>query len=148
MARRVVTITLLLALWGRAEAGGGPETTLLVINRGSPVSKAIANAYARRRGIPATHRLYLDAIPHIRVISLDEFRNRILEPIRAFLKERGLGDAIDLIVYSADFPYGVDFKTMEGAGGNLAVASLTGITYLAGRLEHGPRALAAGHANN
>ena len=147
MARRILTVTLLLALLGRADAGGGPETTLLVVNRNSPVSRRIANAYTRRRGIPASHRLYLDGIPHIRIISLDEFKKRILGPIRAFLKERGLSDQIDLIAYSADFPYGVDFKTMEGVGGKHAVASLTGITYLADRLERGPRALAATNAN-
>ncbi|MFM8978995.1 MAG: hypothetical protein ACKOSS_00800, partial [Planctomycetia bacterium] len=63
---RVATCLLLaglLACATAAEAGGGPERTVVVVNADSPVSLQVAHAYARRRGIPAQNLVYLEGVP-------------------------------------------------------------------------------------
>lgn len=100
--------TLLLA--APAYAGGSPETTLVVVNEDSPLSKQIANHYVRLRGIPASHVCRVSGIPNLTVITLAQFRERIWEPIRAYLDQHGLWEEIDLVALSGDFPYGVDYR--------------------------------------
>ncbi|MHC4953805.1 MAG: hypothetical protein ACYTGZ_07935 [Planctomycetota bacterium] len=122
-------------------AGGGPETTLLVVNGSSPVSRHVANEYAQLRDLPASHVVFLRDVPHDGVISLDEFREKIWDPIAAHKKRAGLEGQIDLITYSADFPYAVDFKKAMGGGRPIqsigGQASLTGVTYLIRQVEAG-----------
>jgi len=124
-----------------ANAGGGPETTLVVVNGRSPVSRRVANDYVTLRRIPASHVLYLEEVPHDGVIPLAQFREKIWAPIEAYLKRARLEGMIDLITYSADFPYAVAFRGQKGLtrpsqiqGGQ---ASLTGVTYLIRQLEAG-----------
>ena len=127
--------TLLAASAPPARAGGGPETTLIVVNADSPASWQVANAYARLRRIPATHLCPIPAVSNLLVIDIDEFRERILAPIEAWIAEHGLEDEIDTIAYSADFPFGVNYaKDFDVASlpqlAKPPVASLTGMTYL------------------
>ena len=132
-------LSCLLAWAPDARAGGGPETTLIVVNQDSPASWRLANTYAKLRGIPATHICAIPAPPNLVVITVDEFRERIWKPIEDYLAAHGLTDEIDTIAYSADFPYGVDYrgdfelKPKESGRDKLnwpPVASLTGVTYL------------------
>lgn len=124
-------------------AGGGPETTLLVVNAASPLSLAVANEYARLRDLPAHHMLWLEGIPPTDTIDVDTFRARVLAPIRAHLAATGLEDEIDLIAYSAGFPYAVDFRRDEQARGLASdrhrgdAGSLTGMTFFARQVEAG-----------
>ncbi|MCU0725413.1 MAG: tetratricopeptide repeat protein [Planctomycetes bacterium] len=134
--RRLLLALLLLALpASEALAGGGPETTLVVVNARSPLSRRIANEYVARREIPPAHVLWLPDVPHQGVITLDQFRKTILEPIDRYLEDQGLADSIDLVAYSSGFPYGVDFRSALPPGNpGLVVggtASLTGVTFLA-----------------
>lgn len=126
-------LSVLLLITSALIAGGGPETTLVVVNARSPGSRYIANEYRVMRGIPASHMLLLDSVPHNGVIPLADFRTKILGPILAYLKAEGLEDRIDLIAYSSDFPYAVDFLKELGGKPSRGVgrqASLTGVTYL------------------
>ena len=91
-------------------AGGGPENVLVVVNGDSPVSLQVANAYVEMREIPQEHVLWLYDIPYPDSISIDTFRTRIWEPIRDFITQNQLDDEIDIITYSADFPYAVNFS--------------------------------------
>jgi hypothetical protein len=111
MTGRVLALLLIV---GTAFAGGGPETTLVVVNAASPVSRRIANEYTALRDIPPSHIVLLEGIPHLGVVKLDFFRERIWKPIEDFLKAQGLDGRIDLITYSADFPYGVDIRDEAG----------------------------------
>ena len=94
-----------------ASAGGGPETTLVVVNARSALSARIANEYMQLRNIPDTHLLWLDGLPSMGVISIEDFRNKIWSPIREFMRTHQLDEEIDLIAYSGDFPYAVDFSS-------------------------------------
>ena len=129
---RALTATLILT--SLAFAGGGPETTLVVVNGKSPMSRRIANTYRALRGIPDSHLLVLDSVSTDGIMPLAAFKTDILIPIREYLKKTGLQDRIDLIAYSTDFPYAIDFRKELGndkpghqIGGQ---ASLTGVTYL------------------
>ncbi len=122
-----------LLLCAAALAGGGPETTLLVVNAASPMSRLVANEYAALRDIPRTHVVFLEGIPLHGIVPLEFFRERIWKPVDAHMKEGGLGGQIDLVVYSVDFPFGVDFGDKgQPYGGR---ASLTGLTFLIRKVE-------------
>lgn len=124
-------------------AGGGGATTLLVVNGRSASSLAVANGYIRRRDLPESHVLWLDDVPATATIDVETFRKRILAPIRKYLADSGLEDEIDLIAYSAGFPYAVNFRSDERAHGlkpdkyRADAASLTGMTFFARQVEAG-----------
>jgi tetratricopeptide (TPR) repeat protein len=124
-----------------AWAGGGPETTLVVVNAASPISLTIANAYVRMRDIPDNHVVWLDDVPAADSIDIEEFRDRIWKPIRDYITDHHLQDQIDTIAYSGDFPYRVDFDS-DLKGKKIPdnrylghYASLTGLTFFARRVE-------------
>ncbi len=131
---------LLLLIAPPAWPGGSPETTLLLVNADSPVSLAVANEYIRLRDLPEQQVLWLRNIPVGETIDIDSFRRHILDPVRNHFIRTGLGNEIDLIAYSAGFPYRVDFSPdLQRAGleyhkrvGN--TGSLTGLTYFMHRV--------------
>lgn len=121
-------------------SGGSPETTLLVVNADSAISLAVANEYIRLRELPERQVLWLRQLPVGDTLDIDAFRRHILDPIRNHLIKTGLGERIDLIAYSAGFPYGVDFSyDLQRAGREPhkrigSVGSLTGLTYFLHRV--------------
>jgi tetratricopeptide (TPR) repeat protein len=127
----------------RSQAGGGPETTLIVVNGDSTISLSIANAYIRMRDIPESHVVWLHDLPSRETITIDDYRERIWNPIRNYLSENDLEDIIDTIAYSADFPYRVNFANdlqlnkLKRNRYRGQIASLTGLTYFARRVEAG-----------
>ena len=134
MTRRAIVTTLaFLLLAPLAAAGGGPETTLLVVNARSPASLEVANRWASARGLPESHVVWIDDVPNLHWIGLDEFLEVIWKPIAAHLER--LPD-IDTVVYSADFPYAVDVSSLFDKKSpppqrtGQPIASLTGVTYL------------------
>jgi len=124
-------------------AGTGPETTLVVVNARSPLSVRIANEYVHLRGIPENHVVWLDGVPSMGAISIEDFRKKIWFPVREFIRSHKLDEEIDVITYSGDFPYAVDF-TSDSKAKKLdknkymgRIASLTALTYFARRVEVG-----------
>ena len=138
---------------GHVLAGGGPEKVLVVVNGDSPVSLEVANAYVEIRDIPQEHVLWLHDIPYPDSISIDTFRTRIWKPIRDFITQNRLDDEIDIIAYSADFPYAVNFSTDLKANKLSKLkyhgkeASLTGLSYFARHVETGSPYYLANNAN-
>lgn len=124
-----------------AWAGGGPETTLVVVNAASPLSLTIANAYVQMRDIPDSHVVWLDDVPAADSIDIKTFRTRIWKPIRDYIAAHHLEEEIDTIAYAADFPYRVDFKSdlranrIPGDPRLGRYASLTGLTFFGRRVE-------------
>ena len=97
-----------LSSWSAlALAGGGPEGVLLVVNPLSQSSVTIANHYARLREIPPDNLLYLPWPPKSETGDIDTFRQRILIPVLQTIERRRLGNQIDYVVYSSDFPWGI-----------------------------------------
>jgi len=151
MAAALIACISLLA--GEVLAGGGPENVLVVVNGDSPISLQVANAYVEMREIPQEHVLWLHDIPYPETIGIDTFRTRIWKPIREFITRNRLDDEIDIIAYSADFPYAVNFSKDLGTN-KLPVqkyrgreASLTGLTYFARAVETGSPNFLTANAN-
>jgi hypothetical protein len=142
LGRRLPSLLLaiLLMLPPAAWCGGGPETTLLVVNADSPLSLAVANEYIRLRELPERQVLWLREVPVGEVIGIDDFRRHVLSPIRDYLTHSGLDAEIDIIAYSAGFPYSVNFSQdlkRLGIERNKRVGlmgSLTGLTYFMHRV--------------
>lgn len=130
-------VLVLFTAVDRGYCGGGPETTLLVVNGDSPLSLTVANEYVSLRNIPQSHVVWLYGLPSLTEITVDTFRTRIWEPIHDFMIEHDLQEEIDAIAYSADFPYAVNIDSdLKYYGVKLKppfsrMASLTGLTFYA-----------------
>ena len=85
----------------------GPENLLLVVNPRSQASLCIANHYARLRQIPDDHLLFLPWDPKLETTDVDTFRKQILAPILQTIQQQRLAGQIDAVVYSSDFPWGI-----------------------------------------
>jgi hypothetical protein len=107
----MVAVCLVGGLPAAAVAGGGPENVLLVVNRNSSDSLTIANHYARLRQIPAGNVLTLPWDPADQTTDIDTFRQQILTPVRTAIQKRRLTPQIDYVVYSSDFPWGIDLTS-------------------------------------
>ena len=100
----------ILAVWiawlcpANANAGGGPENLLLIVNAESDASLLIGNYYVQMRKIPSRNVVHLKNIPSSETIQYADFKKRIFDPILKVIAKRRLGNQIDYIVYSADFP--------------------------------------------
>ncbi len=122
-----------LCLINPLHAGGGPESVIVVVNAQNSDSLHVANVYTALRQIPESNVIYLENIPEQNSISLEEFRQLILLPIFAQIKQRKLDAQIDYITYSAGFPTRVSFdralvKKLRWVAN--PHASITGLTYL------------------
>lgn len=124
-----------------ALAGGGPENVFLVVNSTSADSIAVANAYVATRGIPPINVFSLPWAGNKEAVSISRFRDEILGPILHGIDARRLAPQIDMVVYSSDFPWRVDYK--EALPPELAKkdtfssGSLTGMTMLFGAVRSG-----------
>lgn len=98
---------LLLCFFGfirAAEAAGGPENVLLVVNAEDETSRMVANWYQRLRQIPDGNVLFLPGIPRRHTLTWEECRELVLKPLVKAVEDRKLGPQIDYIVYSSGFP--------------------------------------------
>ena len=115
-------------------AGGGPENLFLVVNEDSWASLTVANEYVHLRHIPPGNVLYLSGLPAFEGADVNTFREKILEPVFAAIKNRGLEDRIDYIVYSSDLPWGISVRPDVGNKELPKIitqrASINGLTYL------------------
>ena len=132
----LVCVGLLSAAFGdlsEARAGGSAETVFLVVNERSWSSLSIANHYIRLRDIPASNVFYLHWEDDNERIDSETCRTKLLKPVFAEIRRRGLADHIDYVVYSADFPWLIDCTAesrLETMPPVLAPqASLTGATF-------------------
>jgi len=98
-----------------------PEV-LVVVNGASPISVAIGERYAAKRGIPAENVVAL-TIPMLdpslpdashETVLREDFDEKVRRPLEALLVERGAVDTIEIIVTTKGVPLRI-----EGAGGPL-----------------------------
>ncbi len=120
-------------------AGGGPETTLLIVNSGDIGSKTIANYYVHIRKIPPGNVIYLDPKTwngSTARIDINTFRDKIIRPILDEVKNRSLELQTESIIYSSGFPWAINYSDdLPPALRNSQLfqnpeGSLSGLTYL------------------
>ena len=124
-----------------ARGGGGPENVFVVVNSTSDDSIAVANAFVACRGIPAINVFMLPWAGDKEATTIGRFRDEILSPILRVIDSRRLAPQIDMVVYSSDFPWRIDYKdwlTPEIARQDtFPSGSLTGMTMLFGAVQSG-----------
>ena len=112
----------------------GPENVAVIVNTASPDSVAVAREYVRLRGVPACNVIELRELPTGGAVPVALFRDQILRPILKQIEERKLASQIEVIAYSAGFPYAIDTSAdMAGKPFPRYItqpASITGLTYL------------------
>ncbi len=118
-----------------AQAGLSASDVVVVVNASSMDSRTLANHYVALRNIPAVNVVVLADIPNQEVVSVEEFRAKILRPLLTELERRKLLDHIQCIAYSADFPSAIDISADLKDIKDLhtlftPVASINGATYL------------------
>jgi hypothetical protein len=124
-----------------AWAGGGPENVFLVVNPTSSDSIAVANAFVAARGLPPMNVFMLPWAGDKNATTISRFREEILLPIFRGIDSRRLSTQIDMIVYSSDFPWRIDYQ--EAIPPDLAQkdtfpsGSLTGMTMLFAAVQSG-----------
>lgn len=119
-------IAVAFALLAQTSSGLGPHELLVLANRNSTNSMAIAESYAALRHIPGSNIAALDlpAEPAIEV-SPEQFKQLIWDPAFKILRERGLEEQILAWAYSVDFPIRI---TTDPA------LSIQGMTFLRNRV--------------
>ena len=126
---------------GTACGGGGPEGVFLVVNPTSAESLAVANAFARLRGVPPINVFMLPWTAGDEATTVARFRSEILAPILRAIDSRRLAPQIDCVVYSSGFPWRIDYADELPAGlrenDKFPSASLTGMTMLYGAVQSG-----------
>jgi len=125
----------------------GPQETAVVVNAGSWASRTVASAWIRLRGIPDGNVIALDGIPAGEFVSTNAFRERILLPVEAELRRRGLAQRIHLIAYAPDLPIAIGIAGAPEQNGRGGPASLTALTLLAPLLPLGGERITAYFAN-
>lgn len=100
-------------------AGLTPREILIVANGASPVSRSIAEYYARRRGVPAEQILYLRA-PESEEIDRATYNRSVAVPVAQFLRSHGWADRILCLVTTT----GVPLKIRLGEGSKADAASV------------------------
>ena len=101
-----------------------PREVLVVGNARSPVSKSVAEYYARRRAIPAEQILYLRTAP-VEEIERRVYDKEIAAPVAEFLARRGWVDRILAIVTTSGVPLKI-----QGTGGGQATAASVDVNWL------------------
>src|SRR5436190_3822807 len=127
----------LLAFLPAAQAGGGPENVLLVVNSADSDSLSIANHYIQLRQIPPSNVVYLNWRGSPAKTDINTFREKILVPLLGEMDTRKLSSQIDYVVYSSGFPWAIDFLSdvPQALRNDTQLkdnheASLSGLTYL------------------
>ena len=93
-----------------ARGGGGPENLFLVVNPTSGDSIAVANAFIASRGLPPINVFMLPWAGDKEATTIGRFRDEIITPILRGIDARRLSTQIDMIVYSSDFPWRIDYR--------------------------------------
>lgn len=131
---RLILVLLLVLPLAALEVG--PASTAVVINGDSPASGEIARGWMRLRGIPDEQAVVLSGLPAGHLMSLVDFRSRILAVVEAELVRRGLAGRIALVAYAPDLPTAISFPVDAGSpGGAQSPGSITGLTLLAPLLD-------------
>ena len=96
----------------------GPDTVVVMPNQSVPDSLILAERYADARDIPANRICPID-VPNVETISLQVFRERVLQPLQACLNIWGASLEIEAVVLMRGVPINVDIPV---DGGTMSVS--------------------------
>lgn len=111
-APRIRAGTALFALLWLAptflQAGGGPFSTLVVVNTNSADSVELGDYYAAAHGIPDHHICRVGIATNQASVTATQFRTWLRDPIYDHLAAEELDGRIDFVVLCGDFPTRVE----------------------------------------
>jgi uncharacterized protein (TIGR03790 family) len=94
---------LLMVLAVPALAGGGPAETVVLVNSASADSKKVAEHYAKKRQIPRAQICEVKCTAEL-ATPMDDFVRDVVDPLRTFLRDRGLEDRVRFVVMTQGMP--------------------------------------------
>ena len=103
---RLIGVSLAV-LWSAvlsAEAGGGPQNVLLVVNDNSLESLELGNYYRQKRQIPDVNICHISTVTNYSMDTIT-FSNEVWGPITNYIRTAHLTDQIDYIIFSRGVPY-------------------------------------------
>jgi len=119
VARGLLFLAIVSAtgVWASEDSGNlRPGEVLVIANKASPDSIAVAHHYMEKRDIPTGNLFILDYPEYRKTDTLDdnpawlshgEFRDRMAAPLKKFLEEHSLRETILCFVTTFDTPYRV-----------------------------------------
>ncbi|MBX3448881.1 MAG: hypothetical protein KF777_04930 [Planctomycetaceae bacterium] len=132
--RALLSILVEVTCVGGLHGGVAPENVAIVVNGESEASKTIAAEYASLRGVPAGNIVTIHGLSNTETIPVDEFRERVLEPVFKMLTDARLMPQIAVIAYSAEIPTAIDVRSDIGERKLPKIftptASVNGLTFL------------------
>ena len=87
-------------------AGGGPESTLIVVNDNSRDSQELGKYYSQKRNIAQKNICHIRVTTNYNITDI-AFSNEIRAPVINSINSSGLSNQIDYVVFSCDIPYRV-----------------------------------------
>ncbi len=109
---RVLIFIILLSSLTISALGLEPFECVLIANRKSQNSLALANFYADLRGIPDENLVHIEidealfAAPY--TVGFNDFIDLVYHPVKNAIEERGLASIISAWIYSTDMPIRVE----------------------------------------
>ncbi len=151
---RIASLFLAAVGFLPALAWGGLSSSdvIVAVNANSLNSRTLANHFVALRNIPAINVVVLEGVPSSEVISVDDFRDKILRPLLGELGRRQLLDHVQCVAYSADFPSAIDISSdLKGIKDRhqifTPVGSINALTYLYAAVLAGDPNYISLHAN-
>ncbi len=125
---------LWLAMHSEVHAGLVASEVVVVVNKASLDSRTLANHFVALRKIPSSNVIVLDNVPNAEVVTVAEFRDKILTPLLKEIDRRRLSNHVQCVAYSADFPTAIDIQSDLKPLGKLPIfitsrASINALTY-------------------
>lgn len=102
-AAALLASLVVLAVAATAFAGGGPAETVVLVNTASADSRRVADHYVRARGIPPDQVCEVRCTPSLDV-PMNDFVRDVVDPLRTFLRRRGLEDRCRFVVVTQGMP--------------------------------------------
>ncbi len=122
MRTRLLAACLVLVLCAvPAFAGGGPAETVVLLNETSPDSKRVAEHYVKMRQIPPQQICRVKCAEGLE-IPIEDFVRDVVDPLRSFLRNRGLEERCRFVVMTQGMP--ILAKTPGGAVSTASALSL------------------------
>jgi uncharacterized protein (TIGR03790 family) len=103
MRRSLLLLAILLS--SRPAVALEPKEVFLLVNKNLPASKEVAEHYCEKRGVPVANIIFLD-VSTSEDISREDYKNKIVVPVREALKEKKDQAKVLLSIYGVPLRVG------------------------------------------
>lgn len=108
----IAPLALIFVWTTTASAAIAPNEVFLLVNKNMPDSRAVAEHYCKQRGVPVANIIPLD-VPNTEDITRADYNARIVEPLRAALKDKKEQAKVLLSIYGMPLRVGASTPGVE-----------------------------------